>query len=161
MRGFIASVLAAFMFLQPAVASAATPTPNDPFSRMFAWWNAAFKQADGFTADGFRRFFTEDATLTLEGREVIHGIDQWVTHFHRIQASGAEVEIVVPFKTVFRQGDRIYSYHVIRSRRNGAASCSLAAGHAVMKGGKIASITLVRSPMDPAQGPLDPQCWTD
>jgi len=161
MRGIIASALAAFLVLQPAVASASAPTSSDPFSRMFTWWNSAFKQENGFNAHGFRRFFTEDATLTLEGREVIHGIDQWVAHFRRIQASGAEVEIVVPFKTVFRQANKIYSYHVIRSRRQGKASCSLAAGHAVMKGAKIASITLVRAPMDPSQGPLDPQCRTD
>ena len=69
--------------------------------------------------------------------------------------------IVVPFKTVFQQGDKIYCYHVIRSRRQGKASCSLAAGHAVVKRGKIASITLVRTVLDATKGPLDPECWTD
>ena len=94
-------------------------------------------------------------------RAVISGIDGWVSHFQKIQASGAQVEIVVPFKTVFQQGDKIYSYHVIRSRRQGKASCSLAAGHAVVKRGKIASITLVRTVLDATKGPLDPECWTD
>lgn len=157
MKPLLYSVLAGLLMFQAAPASA----KDDPFTAMFAWWNTAFKTKDGFTADGFRRHFTEDATLTLEGRQAIKGIDQWVAHFRRIQASGSEVEIVVPFKTVFSDGGHIYSYHVIRSRHAGKAACTLAAGHAVMAGDRIAAITLVRAPMDPAKGPLDPQCWTN
>jgi hypothetical protein len=67
---------------------------------------------------------------------------------------------VLPFKDVCQQGNKIYNYHVIRTRRNGSTACSLAAGSAELRGGKIASITLVRAPLDPAKGPLDPQCWT-
>jgi hypothetical protein len=157
MKSLFSSAIAVLLMLQPATAWA----KDDPFTAMFAWWNAAFKTSDGFTADAFRKHFTEDATLTLEGRQAIKGVDNWVTHFRRIQASGSEVEIVVPFKTVFRAGDHIYSYHVIRSRRNGEVGCTIAAGHAVMAGERIASVTLVRAPMDPAKGPLDPQCWTN
>jgi hypothetical protein len=36
----------------------------------------------------------------------------------------------------------------------------LAAGHAELRGDKIATIVLVRSTLDPAKGPIDPQCWT-
>ena len=109
----------------------------------------------------FLKFFTPDATLILEGRTVITGVEGWAKHFQRIQAGGGEVEIVVPFKEVFEKDGLIYNYHVIRSRRNGKAACSLAAGHAVVTDGKIASIVLVRSDLDPAKGPLDPQCWTN
>jgi hypothetical protein len=149
-------VLAALALVQSVPAAA----KSDVFTGMFAWWNTAFKTKGGFNGPAFRKYFTEDATLTLEGKQVISGIGQWVTHFQAIQASGAEVEIVVPFKTVFQGGDKIYSYHVIRSRRAGKTGCSLAAGHAVVRGGKIASITLVRVPLDTAKGPIDPQCWT-
>lgn len=149
--------LTALALFQSGPAAAKT----DIFTGMFAWWNQAFKTEGGFNAPAFRKYFTEDATLTLEGKQAISGIDGWVSHFQAIQASGAQVEIVVPFKTVFQKGDKIYSYHVIRSRREGKASCSLAAGHAVVKGGKIASITLVRSALDGVKAPLDPQCWTD
>jgi len=96
----------------------------------------------------------------LEGKEIICGVDGWAKHFQRIQSGGGQVEIVVPFKRVFKQGDRIYTYHVIRSRRDGVVSCSLAAGHAEMRGGKISTIVLVRATLDPAKGPLDPDCWT-
>lgn len=133
---------------------------NDALSRMFLWWNQAFKTPGAYTPENFSKHFTPDATLTLEGRTVINGVDQWATHFQKIQASGAEVEIVVPFKQVFQQGNMIYNYHVIRSRRNGKPSCALAAGHAELRDGKIASIVLVRHTLDPAKEPLDPQCWT-
>jgi ketosteroid isomerase-like protein len=141
-------------------AGSATPS-SDPLSRMFAWWDVAFRQKDGFTAEAFRRYFTDDATLTLEGKTVIHGIPEWVEHFRTIQASGREVEIVVPFKQVFRSGDRIFTYHVIRSRGHGEVSCSLAAGDATLRGGKIVSITLVRTTLDAEARRAEPDCWTE
>lgn len=140
------------------------PTSNaqmsDPLSKMFLWWNEAYKTPGAYTADNFRKHFTEDATLVLEGRTVISGVEQWATHFQKIQTGGGDVEIVVPFKTVAQIGDLIYNYHVIRSRRGGQVSCSLAAGDARLRDGKIASITLVRSTLDPQKGPMDPQCWS-
>jgi len=147
-----------------ALLAAATPARAenpaiDMLSKMFIWWDQAFKTPGAYTADNFSKFFTSDATLVLEGRTVISGVDEWATHFQRIQASGAEVEIVVPFKEVLEKNGIIYTYHVIRSRRGGKASCSLAAGHATLRDGKISSIVLVRAALDPAKGPLDPQCW--
>ncbi|WP_448663952.1 hypothetical protein ACG3SL_04525 [Sphingomonas sp. CJ20] len=163
----IAIVLAALAFSAPAVAGSGKPVPapvekpaTDILSRMFIWWNQAFKTPGAYTAENFSKFFTPDATLVLEGRTVIRGVDQWATHFQKIQAGGGDVEIVVPFKEVMEKDGLIYNYHVIRSRRSGKVACSLAAGHAVVKDGKIASIVLVRSDLDPAKGPLDPQCWT-
>ena len=155
MRAILACA-AALLMTAPATAKA----PSDALSKMFLWWDQAFKTPGAFTPENFAKYFTPDATLTLEGRTVINGVNEWATHFQKIQASGSEVEIVVPFKQVFQQGSTIYTYHVIRSRRNGEVGCVLAAGHAEMRGTKIASITLVRMPMDPAKGPLDPQCWT-
>jgi hypothetical protein len=145
-----------------AGAGAAPPAAAqlDVLQRFFQWWNATFKVPGGYTAEGFGQWFTPDATLVLEGKEVIRGVDAWATHFQKIQAGGGDVEIVVPFKTVFQSGDRIYTYHVIRSRRDGQVACSLAAGHAELVGGKIATIVLVRSTLDPTKGPLDPECWT-
>jgi hypothetical protein len=144
-----------------APAAAATPPGElDVLQRFFQWWNATYKVPGGYTAEAFGRWFTPDATLVLEGKEVIRGVDGWAKHFQRIQAGGGDVEIVVPFKTAFQSGNYIYTYHVIRSRRDGNVACSLAAGHAELRDGKIATIVLVRSTLDPAKGPLDPECWT-
>jgi hypothetical protein len=134
---------------------------SDALSRMFLWWNEAYKTPGAYTAENFRKHFTEDATLVLEGRTVISGVEQWATHFQKIQAGGGDVEIVVPFKAVAQIGDLIYNYHVIRSRRSGQVACALAAGDARLRDGKIASITLVRSTLDPNKGEMDPQCWSN
>ncbi|MHC9419719.1 hypothetical protein ACYZX9_14105 [Sphingomonas citri] len=157
MRQRLTAIMAAAMILATPVAA---QQPADALSRMFVWWDQAFKTPGAFTAENFSRYFTPDATLTLEGRTVIRGVNQWATHFQKIQAGGGDVEIVVPFKAAFQQGDRLYTYHVIRSRRDGKLGCVLAAGHAELRGGKIASITLVRAPVDLAKGPPDPACWT-
>jgi hypothetical protein len=138
---------------------AETVSSSDPLSRMFVWWNDAYKKPGSYTVEAFRKHFTEDATLFLEGREVIHGVKEWSEHFQRIQAGGGDVEIVVPFKEVFREGNKIYTYHVIRSRREGKVECSLAAGHALIRDGRIASIVLVRSDLDLAKEPVDAGCW--
>ena len=153
-----AMLLAIALFTGTATSAMAAP-PADPVSRMFTWWNAAFRQPDGFTAAAFRQYFTEDATLTLNGDTVIHGIPEWVAHFRRIQAGGREVEIVVPFKDVFTAPDRVFTYHVIRSRGGGPVGCMLAAGDAVLRDGRIASITLVRTPLDAAARTKEPACW--
>lgn len=156
-RFVFASLAAAVALAAPAHAE---KPATDALSKMFIWWDQAFKTPGAFTAENFGKHFTPDATLTLEGRTVIHNLNDWETHFQKIQASGADVEIVVPFKEVFEKDGLIYTYHVIRSRRNGEVSCALAAGHAKMRDGKIASIALVRHTIDPAKEPLDPQCWT-
>ncbi len=159
-KPILACVLAAAFSLATASPAIAERPATDMLSQMFVWWNQAFKTPGAYTAKNFSKFFTPDATLVLEGRTAINGVDQWATHFQRIQSGGGDVEIVVPFKDVFEKDGMIYTYHVIRSRRNGKVGCSLAAGHAVLRDGKIASIVLVRSELDPKKGPLDPQCWT-
>lgn len=154
------AILASALALLSCSTLQADPVPSsDPLSKMFLWWNDAFKKPGSYTPEAFRKHFTEDATLILEGREVIRGVNAWAEHFQRIQAGGGDVEIVVPFKEVFQQGNKIYNYHVIRSRRDGKVGCSLAAGHAVIRGGRIASIVLVRSELDLAKEPVDPECW--
>jgi len=157
---FLAVLCLCFSAGTSSVALAASEPSGDTLSRFFVWWNQTFKQPGGYTVEGFGQWFTPDATLVLEGKEIIRGLDGWATHFQKIQAGGGDVEIVVPFKRVFQQGDRIYTYHVIRSRRDGKLACSLAAGHAELRGGKIATIVLVRSDLDPAKGQTDPECWT-
>ena len=157
---FLAVLCLCLSAVTSPVAVAAPEPSGDTLSRFFVWWNQTFKQPGGYTAEGFGQWFTADATLVLEGKEVIRGLDGWAKHFQKIQAGGGDVEIVVPFKRVFQRGDRIYTYHVIRSRRDGKLACSLAAGHAELRGGKIATIVLVRSDLDPAKGQTDPECWT-
>src|SRR3954471_3319238 len=112
MKRFLLTAAAAAL-LGSTPSHAAAPA-NDVVSRMFTWWNGAFKHSDGFNERAFARYYTPDATLTLNGETQVRGLAQWVEHFRKIQTSGREVEIVVPFKDVFQVGNRIFTYHVIR-----------------------------------------------
>jgi SnoaL-like domain len=122
--------------------------PLDPVSRMFSWFNEAYKTPGAYTEEAFGAHFTEDAELIIDGRLVTSGLVGWARHFQAIQADGGEVEIVVPFKEVFQVGDKVYTYHLIRAERDGVAMRMLAAGHAILRDGKIASISLVRTVLD-------------
>lgn len=155
MKWMLAAAAALNLLAAPATASAAS---SDKLSQMFAWWNDAFHKPGSYTPDAFRRYFTEDATLVINGATSAKGVEAWSAHFNRIQSAGGVVEIVVPFRRVQQIGDTIYTYHIIRSRRSSVPSCLLASGYATLKGGKISSVVLVRSPIDPAS---DPDCWKD
>ena len=122
----------------------------DPVSRMFSWWNEAYKTPGAYTEEAFGIHFTDDAELIIDGRLVTRGLGGWAKHFQAIQAGGGEVEIVVPFKEVFQVADKVYTYHLIRARRDDTAMRMLAAGHAILRDGKIASISLVRTVLDPS-----------
>ncbi len=122
----------------------------DPVSRMFSWWNEAYKTPGAYTEKAFGIYFTDDAELVIDGRRVTLGLEGWAKHFQAIQAGGGEAEIVVPFKEVFQVGNKVYTYHLIRANRDGVAMRMLAAGHAILRDGKIASISLVRTVLDPS-----------
>ena len=142
------------------VSAPADARQSDPLTGMFAWWNKAFVRPDGFSKAGFDRWFTPDATLTLNGKVEIAGTQEWARHFQAIQARGGIVEIVLPFRKMVQTGNHIYTYHIIRSRSaSGATSCMLAAVDAQLQGDKIASITLIRHVLDPAMGEDDPDCF--
>ena len=172
-RRFAAAAVAVAGLLPATFAAAATPAPaaapvpstasaakgDDALSRMFDWWNAAYKVKGSFTADAFRQHFTDDGQLILNGRVSIHNVQEWAEHFQAIQSKVDEVEIVLPFLAEFQQGNQIYTYHLIRSRDKGKVACEIAAGHGVLRGGKIASLTLVSTELTPEQAKLQPGCW--
>jgi hypothetical protein len=129
---------------------------TDKLSEMFTWWNGAMKTPGALTEEAFSKFFTADAPLVIDGKEVMRGPAGWAERFQKIQAATDGVEIVVPFRYVFQKGGQIYTYHIIRSRVQGKVSCMLAAGHADLRGSLISKVTLVRAEIDPAS---DPDCW--
>lgn len=154
--------LIALMLGFSANATEASPAPSnqqmDRLSEMFTWWNQAMKTPGGFTEEAFAKYFTDDAPLVIDGIEVMRSPAGWAQRFQAIQAATDAVEIVVPFRYSFQQGDRIYTYHIIRSRAAGKVDCMLAAGHADLENGMISRVTLVRASVDPAS---DPDCWKE
>lgn len=154
----IAALCSAFALCAGSAAGAET---NDPLSVMFSWWNVSIRDHVPFDRTGFAHYFTDDAVLEIDGVPVALGIAALTAHFRAIQDSGAQVEIVLPFVRKMVSGERIYTYHVIRSRRAGVARCMLAAGHADLSRGRIKSISLVRSVIRPGSSQVAKACWTN
>lgn len=152
----IAAILGASLAILAPQQQCKAATSPDKLSEMFIWWNGAMKTPGALTEQAFAKFFTADAPLVIDGKEVMRGPAGWADRFQKIQAATDAVEIVVPFRHVFQAGGQIYTYHIIRSRAQGRVSCMLAAGHADLKGGMISKVTLVRAEIDPAS---DPDCW--
>lgn len=132
------------------VARAAAP---DPLVAMFVWWNAAYQQKDGFTAESFSRYFTPDAVMRINGKDRCHGIEDLAQHFRDIQAKTEMVVIDLPFIDEFSSpsGDRIFTHHFVRARDHGKDSRERVMGYASIKDGKISLINFVSVP-DPLPG---------
>ena len=81
----------------PAALAGEGGTDANVLERMFAWWNSACKDPDGFTGRAFCRYYTEDAAIFINGEERARGIEPMVKHFRRIQKNAESVEIVLPF----------------------------------------------------------------
>ncbi len=108
--------------------------------QMFTWWNTAMKTENGFTEESFARYFTGDAAIVINGREIVRGTGQMVGHFNNIQSNTESVEIVLPFEEGFESGNRIFTYHLIHARENGVDRTTHVMGYAVIEDDKIALV---------------------
>ena len=114
---------------------------------MFAWWNEAIQTEGAFTEEAFGRYFTEDAQIVVNGNVSARGLQSMVEQFRRIQQETEYVEIVLPFEEGFRDGNKIFTYHLIRARENGADSLTRVMGYAVVEDGKLALVNLLHYPV--------------
>ena len=144
--------IAATLLGSVASRTARADTP-DPLVAMFVWWNSAYKQKDGFTAQSFSRYFTPDAVMRINGKDRCRGLDDLAQHFRDIQAKTEMVVIDLPFIDEFTSpnGDRIFTHHFVRAREHGQDSRERVMGYASIKDGKISLINFVSVP-DPPPG---------
>jgi hypothetical protein len=121
---------------------------HDVLVDMFVWWNAAYKQKDGFTEAAFSRYFTPDAILRVNGSDRSKGLADLAAHFRDIQARTQSVEIELPFIDEFASvsGDRIFTHHFVKARENGRESRERVMGYAAIRDGKISLINFVSVP---------------
>jgi len=144
---------AAALLLAPLAVPAAEP---DPLVAMFIWWNAAYRQKDGFTAQSFSRYFTADAVMRINGKDRCKGLEDLAAHFRDIQAQTEMVVIDLPFIDEFASpgGDRIFTHHFVRAREHGKDSRERVMGYVSIREGKISLINFVSIP-DPVEDPAD------
>jgi len=126
----------------------------DPLVAMFVWWNSAYQQKDGFTAQSFSRYFTPDAVMRINGKDRCRGLDDLAQHFRDIQARTEMVVIDLPFIDEFTSpnGDRIFTHHFVRAREHGQDSRERVMGYVSIKDGKISLINFVSVPDPPPGG---------
>jgi len=136
-----------------AVSAAARADSSDPLVSMFVWWNAAYKQKDGFTAESFSRYFTPDAVMRINGVDRCRGLEDLARHFRDIQARSEKVVVELPFIDEFMSpsGDRIFTHHFVSARDHGQDSRERVMGYAAIKDGKISLINFVSIP-EPSPG---------
>jgi ketosteroid isomerase-like protein len=138
--------------LAPLPSRAARADAPDPLVAMFQWWNAAYKQKDGFTAESFSRYFTPDAVMRINGKDRCKGLEDLAQHFRDIQARTEMVVIDLPFIDEFASasGDRIFTHHFVRAREHGKDSRERVMGYAAIRNGKISLINFVSVPDEPS-----------
>ncbi len=126
----------------------AAPATADPLVDMFVWWNHAYKQKDGFTAESFARHFTPDAVMRINGKIRCKGLADLASHFRDIQAETESVVIELPFLDEFASanGDRIFTHHFVDARAKGVDSRERVMGYAAIKNGKISMIDFLSVP---------------
>jgi ketosteroid isomerase-like protein len=126
--------------------------PPDPLVAMFVWWNAAYRQKDGFTAEAFSKYFTPDTVLRVNGKDRSVGVEELASHFRDIQKRTESVVIELPFLDEFASpsGDKIFTHHFVVARENGKASRERVMGYAAIRNGKISLINFVSVPDEPA-----------
>lgn len=141
-RGFGAILILTVSMLGAGAAPAADSGGNVLLD-MFAWWNEAIQTEGAFTEEAFGRYFTEDAQIVVNGTVSARGLRSMVEQFRRIQQETEYVEIVLPFEEGFRDGNRIFTHHLIRARENGADRLTHVMGYAVVEDGKLALVNLL------------------
>jgi hypothetical protein len=110
---------------------------------MFEWWNQAIKEENGFEEKAFRQFFTDDATIIINGKSRGKGISELARHFQSIQPNRDSVVVELPFIEEFRSGNKIFTHHKMTVTQNGVSSQRQLMGYAVVESGKISVVNLV------------------
>ena len=146
------AILMLCLLINPAFAAAGD---DNVLLRMFSWWNNAMATPDGFTEAGFRRYYTEDASIMINGKLRVRGIGNMVEHFRGIQQRTDFVEISLPFEEGFESGDRIFTYHLVRASENGTERTAQVMGYAIIDSGKISYIHFLSLPAPDANGSRD------
>lgn len=129
----------------PAEKTFSQPVTDDVVTRMFTWWNTAFKDPEGYTPEAFSRFFTEDAVMRINGTNRAQGLKDLAARFRMIQQRVQSVEIKTPFVEAFSSpdGSKIFTYHLEEALENGKQSHGMVMGYVELRDGKIALVNFM------------------
>jgi len=143
-----AALILLLSFATPGFADPAQDASSDVLEEMFTWWNGIMNTDRELKAEDFARYYTDDAAIVVNGNEGVRGSAQMPEYFEEIRGRTEFIEIVMPFKEKFQSGNKIFTYHTIRSTRSGLDQESHNMGYAIIENGKIAYVTLARFSLD-------------
>jgi len=149
MKKFSQAIFIILISLSPySFAESSQESSSDVLEQMFTWWNGIINTNEELRAEDFERYFTADAAIVLNGNEGVRGIVNLPDYFKNIRRVTEFVEIVLPFREKFQSGNKIFTYHTIRSIRKGEKQESHNMGYAIIEDEKIAYISLARFNLD-------------
>ncbi|HLF30450.1 MAG TPA: hypothetical protein VI566_05405 [Xanthomonadales bacterium] len=111
---------------------------------MFRWWNGIINTEEQLTVEQFRRYFTEDAVIIVNNHEQVRGVENMPAHFTAIRQRPGTIEVELPFREEFQSGNKIFTYHLIRSTQDDGVNITSNMGYAIIEGDRIATISLAR-----------------
>jgi limonene-1,2-epoxide hydrolase len=149
MKKLLTALALASLSISPAMAAKpdtfSKPVASDLVARMFVWWNAAFKDPNGFTPEAFGKYFTDDAVMRINGTNRAKGLVDLAKRFRMIQGKVTAVEIQVPFVEAFSSpdGSKIFTYHLENATEGGKQMHSMVMGYVEVRDGKIALVNFM------------------
>ena len=120
---------------------------DDPVSRMFEWWNAAFA-GTGFSAEGFAPHFADDAELIVNGQRRALGRAEIARHFEAVRAAAQSATVKLPLLRCLRQGDAMFVHYRVDAIVNGGAEAEEAMAYVALADGRIALMDVLSRALD-------------
>ncbi len=118
---------------------------DNPITRMFDWWNAAF-QNEGFTPEGFAGHFTDDADFIVDGGVRGTGPDGIAAHFARIRANCDDVALVTPVIATLSGKDQGFVQYRCTFKADKKSGSEVCMARADYRDGKIARFEVIGRP---------------
>ena len=133
-------ICATLLLFSIGLPASAKDTDDSVLVQMFKWWNAAFQKEQDFTEAGFSQYFTDDIVFIINGQRSAKGIKSLTERFNNTKANYHTIEIILPMKEEFSSGDKLFTYHVNRGKKNAGdpwGGYTHVMGYVIIKDGKI------------------------
>lgn len=120
-------------------------TTQSPITRMFDWWNEAFR-CHAFTPEAFADHFTQDAQFIVDGGVRGTGPKEICAHFARIRANTDAVELVTPPLATLSDEVQGFVQYRCTFTSGAKAGSEVCMAHAQFRDGMIARFEVIGRP---------------
>lgn len=114
-----------------------------PLIEIFSWWNRSYLEKDGFSPEGFAKYFAEDAVFIVNGRVRSTGVLDLSRHFRKVRDTTDSARILLPPERMLQTGDEMFIHYRVSASVAGQEMMEIAMAHACLKDGRIASLDVL------------------